>query len=88
MPARVENVEKIMRSGRRNYISQASAKTIAAQARRTGWRNIKDWIDAQIALIETEMVTVQEVFLPYVVMGENTLYERFESGQLQLGTGN
>ena len=34
------------------------------QANRTAWRIIKEWILAQMALIETEMVSVEEVFLP------------------------
>ena len=37
----------------------------ADYARRIGWRIIKDWVEAQLALIETEMATVDQVFLPY-----------------------
>ncbi|MCJ7767413.1 hypothetical protein MUP79_03360 [Candidatus Bathyarchaeota archaeon] len=36
------------------------------QARRTGWRIIKDWLDAQMALLEINLVTFDEVFLPYL----------------------
>lgn len=32
------------------------------------WRIIKDWIEAQLALVEVEMVTVQEVFMPYLII--------------------
>jgi hypothetical protein len=35
------------------------------QAARTGWRILKDWVEAQMALIETGMVTVEQVFLAY-----------------------
>lgn len=88
LPARVANVEKFMHNKRRTIVHKISIKrAIAEQAQRTAWRNIKDWIDAQIALIETEMVTMQEVFFPYIVMGENTIFERFESGSLQLEQG-
>ncbi len=38
------------------------------QAVRTAWRIVKDWVEAQMALVETKMVTVGEVFLPYTVM--------------------
>jgi hypothetical protein len=38
------------------------------QAVRTAWRIVKDWVEAQMALVETQMVTTQEVFLPYAVM--------------------
>ncbi len=38
------------------------------QAVRTSWRIVKDWVEAQMALVECQMVTTQEVFLPYAVM--------------------
>lgn len=49
---------------------------IAEQASRVAWRIIKDWVDAQLAIIETEMVTLEQVFLPYMqVKDGKTLYE-------------
>ena len=45
------------------------------QANRTAWRIIEERILAQMALTETEMVTVQEVFLPYILTGKQTLYQ-------------
>ncbi len=58
------------------------------QAERTAWRNIKDWIDAQIALVEAEQATVDELFLHRMVnAGGQTLYEMYESNQLALGEG-
>ena len=57
-----------------------------AQAERVAWRIVKDWIEAQMAILESEMVTVSEIFLPYMVNAEGkTLYELFESKQLLLG---
>src|SRR5438552_18436509 len=38
------------------------------QAVRVEWRIVKDWVEAQLALIETRMVTAQQVFLPYAIM--------------------
>lgn len=37
------------------------------QAIRTAWRIIRDWVEAQLALIESEQVTAAEVFLPYAL---------------------
>ena len=37
------------------------------QSIRTGWRILKDWIEAQMAIVETEMVELSEVFLPYMI---------------------
>ena len=46
-------------------------------AERVAWRILKDWVRAQMALIEVEMVTLEEVFLPYMLAndGKHTLYE-------------
>lgn len=55
------------------------------QAARVAWRIVKDWVDAQMAILETEMVTVDEVFLPYM-MNRNgeTLYQLYQNNQLRL----
>ena len=55
------------------------------QAENIAWRNVKDWIAAQVALVETEQATMDELFLPMMTgqKGE-TLYQAFCSGQLLL----
>ena len=35
------------------------------QAARVAWRIIKDWIEAQLAIVEAEQAEMVEVFLPY-----------------------
>ena len=37
------------------------------QAVRVSWRIVKNWVEAQLAIIETKMVKTEEVFLPYIV---------------------
>ena len=59
------------------------------QAERIAWRNIKDWVAAQVALVETEQATMDELFLPMMTdNSKQTLYGAFISGQLRLGDGN
>lgn len=50
------------------------------QARRTGWRIIKDWIDAQMALVEIHVAKFEEIFLPYMYdeKKDKTLYQLFK----------
>jgi hypothetical protein len=59
------------------------------QARRTAWRITKDWVDAQLAIIETKMVTTAQVFLPYAVTNSGeTLYQHIaQNNTLLLGGG-
>lgn len=60
------------------------------QALRVAWRITKDWVEAQVAYIETMMVTTAQVFLPYAVTKNGqTLYEYIASDpRLLLGEGN
>ncbi|HYD35529.1 MAG TPA: hypothetical protein VD999_05655 [Vitreimonas sp.] len=82
LPARIEGVAAVMYGARLNQLNNQALD----QVKRTAWKNIFDWIDAQIALVETEMVKLEEVFLPYIVIGQYTVFEKFESGTL-LGDG-
>lgn len=61
-----------------------------AQAIRTAWRIIHTWVKAQLALVEVNMVTVPQVFLPYAIMRDGrTLSETVEQDpKFLLGDGN
>jgi len=51
-----------------------------AQAKRVAWRQILRWVEAQLALTETNMVKLHEVFMPYLLMDKGqTIFEKFES---------
>lgn len=60
-----------------------------SQAIRVAWRIVKDWVEAQMALVETRMVTTAEVFLPYAVMrdGRTLADHTKENPQFLLGKG-
>jgi hypothetical protein len=48
-------------------------------ARRVAWRVIKDWLRAQLALVEAEQATLAEAMLPYAVTPTGqTIYEALE----------
>lgn len=59
------------------------------QALRTAWRIVKDWVEAQMALVETRMVTTEEVFLSYAIMRDGrTLGQTIQSNpSFLLGDG-
>ena len=57
------------------------------QATRVAWRILKDWLEAQLAIIEAEMVDIKEVFLPYALNQQGkTLYESLSESQFKLLT--
>jgi hypothetical protein len=58
------------------------------EAYRVAWANIKDWVEAQMALYETEMVDMPQIFLPFAVDSKGeTLYDRVGRGEFLLGKG-
>jgi hypothetical protein len=78
LPARVKNVEKILYG---NYASDAQKE----QAYRTAWANIRDWVTAQCALIDTGMVKAEEIFLPYMLSNQGkTFFEEMVQSQFLL----
>lgn len=80
LPANIDGVYAVFQKQR--------VRADRKQAARTGWRNIRDWVLAQMAIIEAGMVTMDEVFFPYLTDGKgNTVYGLYQSGQLALGDG-
>jgi hypothetical protein len=63
------------------------ANCTMAQAERVAWRILKSWIEAQAAIIETEMVKLEQVMLPYMVTETgDTVFDRWEiNNQLPAG---
>jgi hypothetical protein len=77
LPVRWENFFTVM--VRKHQASRKRGWVVdRAQAKRTAWRVAKAWLEAQLALIDSGMVELQEVMLPYIVQagGQETLYER------------
>lgn len=56
------------------------------QALRTAWRIVKDWVAAQMAMIESEQATPEVIFLPYMVNqnGETLSQLILEKGGMKL----
>ncbi|WP_444000383.1 hypothetical protein [Dysosmobacter welbionis] len=80
LPANVEGV--------RTVFARQKVKGQPGQAERTAWRNVRDWVMAQMAIIEAGQVQMEEVFLPYLTDRQGrTLYQLYQSGQLCLGSG-
>lgn len=55
------------------------------QALRVSWRIVKDWVEAQMAIVNARLADMAEVFLPYAVTNSGgTLYQDFKSGNMKL----
>ncbi len=83
LPAKTSCVLRIMEREKKN--GKISTKVTKEQAERVAWRNIKDWVEAQMALLETEMVELEQIFLPYMIneMGV-TIYDKYKQNILMI----
>jgi hypothetical protein len=83
LPANIDRVQAVLNKQRiRSQVSREFATRVA-------WRILKDWTRAQMAILDTEMVSIDQVFLPYMQVGEGgkTLYEVMLDHHLQLPGG-
>lgn len=80
LPANIDGVMAVFQ--------RQKVKVDREQAARTGWKNLQDWVLAQMAIVEAGMAQMDEVFLPYLTDGKgHTVYSLYQCGQLALGAG-
>ena len=77
LPANVDAVHKVL--------AKQKVKCDREQAERVAWRIVKDWVEAQMAILESEMVQMDQIFLPYMVNDKGqTVFEVYRNNQLFL----
>jgi hypothetical protein len=77
LPVHIERVEELVRE---SYEYVKLTDNLRDQAYRTSWANVKDWIVAQLALVDSQMAKTEEVFLPYLLTeAGQTYFEVFEN---------
>ena len=75
LPSSADRVKAVM--------LRQKVKTDDAQAERVAWRILRDWVLSQMAILETEMVAMDQIMLPYMVdVQGRTVYELYQSRQL------
>jgi hypothetical protein len=75
LPANVDAVQRVL--------EQQKKRSDREHAERVAWRILKDWIEAQMAILESQMVQFDQIFFPYITneVGK-TLYETYKASQL------
>ena len=87
MPAKIEECLKVLKCEKQKS-PQKKIKATREQAERVAWRILKDWVEAQMALLDIKMAKAEEVFMPYIVdRTGQTLFEKLEKQQFLLGGG-
>jgi hypothetical protein len=78
LPCNFEGVRKAMLKECKTWTTRQNYQSITDQVRRIAWRIVKDWVAAQMALIEAEQACLAQVFLPYVSYQDGTTaFDRF-----------
>lgn len=81
LPCDIEAMHKtLVEQDRQGLLRSGSkaARSSREQAERVSWRVLKDWLAAQLALVETQMVDMTEIMLPYLVRDDGkTLYQAY-----------
>jgi hypothetical protein len=62
---------------------ESTKGTIMAQAERTAWRIVQEWIEIQLSMIYMNQAQFLEVFMPYVFDGKQTFFEYQAANQFK-----
>lgn len=89
LPVKIQNVNVVLkRMKTRNSYNPNQEEIDYRKAQNVTWRNIYYWLRSQLALIEIDQVTIDQVFLPYLRQnGEKCLYEVMIERQFLLEKG-
>jgi hypothetical protein len=85
LPANVEGVQAALQKNPDKEAARRGHRKVLSteeQARKVAWRILKDWVAAQMAIVEAGAAQLAEVFLPYAVQADGkTVYQAFEENQ-------
>lgn len=84
LPARVEACFNVLWAEVKRPLADTKGR-IRAQAERTAWKIVCDWVEVQLSMIRLEQAEPMQVFLPYVYdpAHEQTFYERLKERQFK-----
>lgn len=68
--------------------AHARLKTLA-HAEAVSWRILRDWVRAQLAMVELAQAEFAQVFMPYAMIAGESVYRQFREQRIkQLGDGS
>lgn len=76
LPVDIDAMQRLLSTNRPSGGMSVAAFRSREHAERVAWRVIKDWLAAQLTLVQTEMAAIDQVMLPYLHADETgrTLY--------------
>lgn len=72
------NAQAVYERLRKKHV-RTKKEVLLAQANRTAWKVMQDWVEVQLTLIELQKVDFLQVFMPYLLVGRfKTLYHELQ----------
>ena len=88
LPSKTEQCLKIMMKevSPRSLHKKEVMTNKRAQAQRTAWKLLFDWVSIQVSMIQIQQVELMEVFLPYAydVQNNQTFFEKMKTNEYKL----
>jgi len=89
LPARIPEAQALIKMQYEAGLIRDRKVLEPEQAYRIAWRNIWDWVAAQMALLDIKMAKIEEVFLPYMTdKSGKTFFQVVADNKFQLPSGN
>lgn len=87
MPVNIEAMHRLLKKKEDQGLLKSGSRatrTSREQAERVAWRIMKDWLGAQLALIDSTMVGLDQIMLPYLRVDDSgkTLYQAFREREM------
>lgn len=84
LPSNWEGTYRILR----NDVAVPRRLRTEAQAKRVAWRVVKDWVEAQLAFVQSGQASLAQLFLPHAIRRDGrTFYEEVASNPALLLPG-
>lgn len=79
LPARVNAIKTILEK----QFGKLSVRATDEQAAKVAWRILRDWVDAQMAILEAGMASMTEIMFAYMLDddGQQTVFQAFERNE-------
>lgn len=88
LPARIAEAQALLKYQYEQGLIRDRKVLEPEHAYRVAWRNIWDWVAAQMALLDIKMAKIEEVFLPYMTdQSGKTFFEVVEENKFKLPSG-
>jgi hypothetical protein len=82
LPANVPAIFEILKQQKK--AGKIKIQIDYAQAERVAWRIIKNWVESQMAILESQMVQFEEIFLPYMINNKGqTFFQMYQQKLLE-----